>query len=102
MTKQFYGTGRRKSSTARVFIKPGKGEILINGRNLDNYFGRETSRMIVKQPLISVDLLSQFDITVNVSGGGINGQAGAIRHGIARALIKYESKDLAEDTPNDL
>lgn len=101
MEKQFYGTGRRKSSTARVFMKPGKGDILINGRSLEDYFGRETARMIVKQPLVAVDLMNQFDVIVNVAGGGISGQAGAIRHGISRALLKYESKDLAEDTPND-
>jgi len=75
---------------------------VINGRALDDYFGRETARMIVKQPLIATDLVSRFDLVINVAGGGISGQAGAIRHGIARALIKYESKDIAEDTPNEL
>lgn len=102
MENQFYGTGRRKSSTARVSLKPGKGNIIINGRTLDQYFGRETARMIVRQPLVAVDLVNQFDLTINVAGGGISGQAGAIRHGISRALLKYESKDLSEDTPNDL
>lgn len=99
MEKQFYSTGRRKSSTARVHLKPGKGEIVVNGRALDQYFGRETARMIVKQPLVAVDLAHRFDLVINVSGGGISGQAGAIRHGIARALIKYESGDASEETP---
>ncbi len=86
----FYGTGRRKSSTARVYIKPGKGSILINDRKLDEYFGRETSRMIVRQPFAAVDMLEKFDVKVNVAGGGPNGQAGAIRHGITRALMAYD------------
>jgi len=86
----FYGTGRRKSSTARVYIAPGSGTITINKRALENYFGRETSRMIVNQPLEKVDMLKKFDIKVNVRGGGPSGQAGAIRHGITRALIAYD------------
>src|SRR5258708_7652650 len=86
----YYGTGRRKSSTARVYIKPGKGSILVNDRKLDEYFGRETSRMIVPQPFAAVDMLEKFDVTVNVAGGGLNGQAGAIRHGITRALLAYD------------
>lgn len=88
--KNFYGTGRRKTSIARVFLKPGKGNIVINERTLDEYFGRETARMIVRQPLVVTDLESKFDIKVTVDGGGMNGQAGAIRHGISRALLKYE------------
>ena len=85
-----YGTGRRKSSTARVHLAPGKGQITINERPLDEFFGRETGRMIVRQPLETVQLAGKFDITVQVDGGGITGQAGAIRHGIARALIRYD------------
>lgn len=91
--KNFYGTGRRKTSTARVFLKPGKGTIIINDRTLDEYFGRETARMIVRQPLEATSLQTKFDIMVKVDGGGINGQAGAIRHGIARALLEYEGGD---------
>ncbi len=86
----FYGTGRRKSSTARVYIMPGTGAITVNRRSLDDYFGRETARMIVRQPLVSTDTVEKFDITVNVHGGGSNGQAGAIRHGITRALLAYD------------
>jgi len=85
-----YGTGRRKSATARVFLQPGKGSITINDRPLDEFFGRETGRMIVRQPLEAVQLAAAFDITVQVDGGGITGQAGSIRHGIARALINYD------------
>lgn len=91
------GVGRRKTSTARVFIKPGSGAIEVNGHSLDEYFGRETSRMIVRQPLEEVDVLSKFDIKVNVKGGGANGQAGAIRHGISRALVKYDEQELGHD-----
>lgn len=87
---QYYATGRRKSSSARVFISSGSGNITVNKRPLDQYFGRETSRMVVRQPLELVDLLGKFDIKVSVSGGGNNGQAGAIRHGITRALIEYD------------
>jgi len=88
---QYYSTGRRKSSTARVFLKSGgSGNITVNSRSLDEYFGRETARMIVRQPLQVVDMMDNFDINVTVSGGGNSGQAGAIRHGITRALIKYD------------
>ncbi|MGH8119116.1 MAG: 30S ribosomal protein S9 [Gammaproteobacteria bacterium] len=89
--QQFYSTGRRKSSSARVYLKRGSGNITINNRSLDHYFGRETDRMIVRQPLEAVKILDQVDINVSVSGGGITGQAGAIRHGIARALIEYDN-----------
>jgi small subunit ribosomal protein S9 len=85
-----YGTGRRKSATARVHLSPGKGQITINDRPIDEFFGRETGRMIVRQPLELVQMASTFDITVKVDGGGITGQAGAIRHGIARALMDYD------------
>jgi small subunit ribosomal protein S9 len=85
-----YGTGRRKTATARVYLKPGSGKIVVNERPLDEFFGRETGRMIVRQPLEAVQLTSRFDITVHVAGGGITGQAGAIRHGITRALIEYD------------
>jgi small subunit ribosomal protein S9 len=85
-----YGTGRRKTATARVYLKPGSGRITVNERSLDEFFGRETGRMIVRQPLEAVKLISRFDITVKVDGGGITGQAGAIRHGITRALIEYD------------
>ena len=88
----YYGTGRRKSSTARVFLKPGSGKFIINTRSLDNYFGRETARMIVMQPFEAVDMLDKFDIKVNVRGGGTTGQAGAIRLGIARALMQYDEE----------
>jgi small subunit ribosomal protein S9 len=84
-----YGTGRRKSSTARVFLRSGKGAITVNGRQLDEFFGRETSRMIVRQPLELTKMSDKFDISVTVEGGGITGQAGAIRLGIARALVEY-------------
>lgn len=87
---QNYGTGRRKSSAARVFIRPGNGRILVNQRPVDEYFGRETARMIVRQPLEVAGALDRFDITVTVKGGGSSGQAGAIRHGIARALVDYD------------
>ena len=86
-----YGTGRRKTATARVYLKPGSGRITVNDRSLDQFFGRETGRMIVRQPLEAVKLTGRFDITVTVDGGGITGQAGAIRHGIARALMQYDS-----------
>ena len=85
-----YGTGRRKSSTARVFLSKGKGNITVNNRPLDEYFGRETSRMVVRQPLELTETLEQFDVAVTVKGGGGTGQAGAIRHGITRALIEYD------------
>lgn len=85
-----YGTGRRKTSTARVFLKPGSGQITVNNKTLDDYFGRPTSRMIVRQALEATDSVERFDITVTVKGGGPNGQAGAIRHGLSRALIDYD------------
>ena len=85
-----YGTGRRKSSTARVFLRAGKGSIVVNGRPLDEFFGRETSRMIVRQPLVLTKNTETFDIMVTVEGGGITGQAGAIRLGIARGLVEYD------------
>jgi small subunit ribosomal protein S9 len=88
--KHYYSTGRRKSSTARVFMKSGSGNITVNSRTLDEYFGRETSRMVVRQPLVVVDMPENFDINVTVKGGGNNGQAGAIRHGITRALMVYD------------
>lgn len=87
---QNYGTGRRKTSSARVFVRPGSGNIVINGRPLDVYFGRQTARMIVRQPLELTGMADKFDILVNVDGGGNSGQAGAIRHGITRALIEYD------------
>ncbi len=87
---QYYGTGRRKSSTARVFLRPGTGQITVNQRALDVYFGRETARMIVKQPLELTGNVEKFDVYVTVKGGGGFGQAGAIRHGITRALMEYD------------
>jgi small subunit ribosomal protein S9 len=88
--KHFYGTGRRKSSTARVFLRPGKGTITINDRTLEDYFGRETARVVVQKPFGDTQLEGRFDVVATVSGGGISGQAGAMRHGIARALLQYE------------
>ncbi len=87
----YYGTGRRKSAVARVFLKPGKGQFNVNGKPVDAFFGRETGRMVVRQPLELTKNLSNFDITVNVYGGGESGQAGAVRHGISRALIEYDA-----------
>ena len=87
-----YGTGRRKSSVARVFIKAGSGKIIVNDKPVDEYFSRETGRMIVRQPLVLTDNLNKFDIMVNVSGGGESGQAGAVRHGITRALIDFSAE----------
>jgi len=89
-TQQYYGTGRRKSSAARVYLKAGNGNITINKKSIEDYFGRETSRMVVRQPLETVDLSDKFDVNVNVSGGGPSGQAGAIRLGITRALLQYD------------
>jgi small subunit ribosomal protein S9 len=89
-TEQYYGTGRRKSSAARVYLKAGSGNITINKKSIEDYFGRETSSMVVRQPLETVDLIEKFDINVNVSGGGPSGQAGAIRLGITRALLQYD------------
>ncbi len=101
--QQYYGTGRRKSSSARVFLRPGKGEIIVNHRSLEEYFGRETSCMIVRQPLETVDVVGKFDVYATVVGGGISGQAGAVRLGIARALVTYDEGDVvegAEPNPN--
>lgn len=95
--KRFYGTGRRKSSTARVFLKSGSGKITINSVTVEEYFGRETARMVVQQPLKAVDMESKFDIMITVRGGGDMGQAGAIRHGITRALIKFD-EEFVQDT----
>jgi small subunit ribosomal protein S9 len=86
-----YGTGRRKSAVARVFIKPGKGEIVVNDKPIDEFFSRETGRMVVRQPLELTEMMGKFDIMVNVAGGGESGQAGAVRHGITRALIDYDA-----------
>ena len=86
----YYGTGRRKTSAARVYLRSGAGEIVVNGRPLDVFFGRETARMIVRQPLETAKLKDRFDISVSVRGGGTTGQAGAIRHGITRALMQYD------------
>lgn len=97
MADSYYATGRRKSSSARVYLNNGSGNITINGRPLDVFFGRQTSRMIVRQPLDVVEMNDKFDVNVKVSGGGNSGQAGAIRHGITRALIEYDEalrKDL--------
>jgi len=97
MAESYYATGRRKTSSARVYITGGSGEITINGRSIDKFFGRETARMIVRQPLDVVDMNDKFDINIKVTGGGISGQAGAIRHGITRALMAYDEglrKDL--------
>src|SRR5512137_2743134 len=85
-----YGTGRRKTSTARVRLRPGTGKIRINDRSIEDFFGRETARMIVRQPLEAVQMIDRFDVEVNVDGGGITGQAGAIRHGLTRALMEYD------------
>jgi len=87
----YYGTGRRKSSVARVFMKAGSGNIVVNGKAVDLYFARETGRMIVRQPLVLTERVANFDIMVNVNGGGETGQAGAVRHGITRALIEYDA-----------
>jgi small subunit ribosomal protein S9 len=90
MIEQYYGTGRRKTATARVFLRSGTGNIIVNNRTLDEYFGRQTSRMITRQSLELVDLTDKFDIYATVKGGGISGQAGALRHGITRALMEYD------------
>jgi small subunit ribosomal protein S9 len=92
MSQFQYATGRRKTSTARVFLSPGSGEITVNGRPLDSFFGRETSRMVVRQPLETADMVARVDVRVTVVGGGSSGQAGAIRHGIARALVEYNEE----------
>ncbi len=90
MANQYYGTGRRKSSTARVFMKAGSGQITINKRNIDEYFGRETACMVVRQPLELVNSTEKFDLNITVKGGGTTGQSGAIRLGITRALMQYD------------
>jgi small subunit ribosomal protein S9 len=86
-----YGTGRRKTSVARVFIKPGRGQFMVNDKPVDEYFGRETGRMVVRQPLVLTNHLNTFDVKVNVDGGGESGQAGAVRHGLTRALVEYDA-----------
>jgi len=101
--EQYYGTGRRKSSVARVFMRPGKGKVSVNNRTLEAYFSRETSCMVVRQPLETVEMLGKFDFYITVVGGGISGQAGAVRLGIARALVQYDEKGMvegAEPEPN--
>jgi small subunit ribosomal protein S9 len=95
--EQYIATGRRKEASARVFLRPGKGEIIVNGLPLDKYFSRETARMVVMQPLSLVNANGQFDAVVTVKGGGMSGQAGAIRHGITRALIKFERAQADDD-----
>ncbi len=92
-SEQYYGTGRRKSSTARVFLTRGSGRILVNDRPLDEFFGRETACMIVRQPLEKVEMTDNFDVNATVAGGGISGQAGAIRMGLTRALIEYDEQN---------
>lgn len=92
---QYYGTGRRKTSTARVFLTPGSGNISVNKRSLESYFGREVARMIVRQPLELLEVSDKFDIQISVVGGGSFGQAGAIRHGITRALMQYDEENRA-------
>ena len=87
---KYYGTGRRKKSVARVYLVPGKGEITVNKRNIDEYFGLETLKLIVRQPMVATDTTEKFDVIVNVKGGGYTGQAGAVRHGIARALLQVD------------
>ena len=89
MAESYYATGKRKSSIARTWLKPGKGIITINNRTIEDYFGRETAKMVVEQPFVLTDTYGNFDVKVNVNGGGISGQAAAIRHGITRALLKY-------------
>jgi len=89
--ENYYGTGRRKSAIARVFIKQGKGQFVVNDKPVDEYFGRETGRMVVRQPLVLTNHLRTFDVHVNVDGGGESGQAGAVRHGLTRALIEYDA-----------
>ena len=91
--KQYTGTGRRKTSSARVFLTPGEGNITVNRQSLEDFFGRETARMVVMQPLVALKAVKRFNINVTVSGGGISGQAGAIRHGITRALIQYDEEE---------
>ena len=99
LVEQYYGTGRRKSSTARVFLRKGTGKITVNDKMLDHYFGRETSRMIVRQPLEAVQSVDSFDFHITVAGGGSSGQAGAIRHGITRALMAYDEAGEDKEAP---
>ncbi len=91
-SERFYGTGRRKKSIARVYLVPGTGKITVNKRDIDDYFGYETLKVVVRQPLVATDTLDKFDVLVNVHGGGFTGQAGAIRHGISRALLKADAE----------
>lgn len=91
-TEKFYGTGRRKKSVARVYLTPGKGDVIINKRNMDDYFGMETLKVIVRQPFVATGTSEKFDVLVNVRGGGYTGQAGAIRHGISRALLQVDTE----------
>lgn len=93
MAEHYYATGRRKTSSARVFMTSGSGNIFINNRKLDEYFGRQTAHMVVRQPLETVDSVDKFDFHITVTGGGGSGQAGAVRHGIARALVKYDEEN---------
>ncbi len=92
-TQASYGTGRRKTSSARVFLSPGKGDITVNGKSLSDYFTRETAQMVVRQALEAVEGVGSFDVTATVKGGGITGQAGAIRHGLSRALVEYDEEN---------
>ena len=92
MAEKFYGTGRRKSSIARVYVMPGTGKITINKREIDNYFGLETLKVVVRQPLVATDTLGKYDVIVTVRGGGTTGQAGAIRHGLSRALLHVDDE----------
>jgi small subunit ribosomal protein S9 len=101
MTQQYYGTGRRKTSSARVFLKRGSGQITINGRSLEDYFPRETARMIVRQPLEVLAHTNDFDLYITVKGGGNSGQAGAIRHGIARALVVHDETGSSTENSED-
>jgi small subunit ribosomal protein S9 len=94
---QYVATGRRKESSARVFLRPGKGQVIVNGKPLDQYFARETARMVVMQPFEAVNAVGQFDALVTVKGGGLSGQAGAVRHGLTRALIKFERAQSGDD-----
>ncbi|MDF1654190.1 MAG: 30S ribosomal protein S9 [Coxiellaceae bacterium] len=99
--QQYVATGRRKTSAARVFLRPGKGAMTVNGKSLEEFFGRETARMVVMQPMIAVDATNQFDAHITVKGGGISGQAGAIRHGITRALIAFEQARLQGESDEE-
>ena len=92
MAEKYYGTGRRKSSVARVYVMPGTGNITINKRDIDNYFGLETLKVVVRQPLVATDTLGKYDVIVTVRGGGTTGQAGAIRHGLSRALTQVDAE----------